>query len=608
MTNLNNKKSKLSSIIGKLLIILLFLFVVNNNSNCQTNSNEVINLTILNTESDEFAPSYNKFQNYLYFNRIKNGFSYFFSSEVVDSFKFKPPLFRADDINKEFNNQSYMIFLDEDQAVYSTYSLKSNRSYLNLFSAYYKKGKWTNPIILDSLSGDCFVSHPTVSPDGNIIIFSTDRSPEDIDTDLWMAVKQDNGTWGELAPLSTLNSPGNEITPFLKSSDSLFFSSNGLGGPGGYDLYLSVKKDGVWTRPYPINEINTKFDESDPCVLPNNSIIFASDRPEGKGGLDLYFFTPTTTNNESNTEKSPLEISAATTTYSIKCTKKVKFDYLYPVPFLSYSNTKGFVSFYDIVKKENRETNYYTSLISTLKSADTINLNFDTDNPELLKLKDSLIAFYYKQINIKKLAFISIDNKAYKDCIYLNSTIKDSIIETEYSAAVIDPNIIQISLNTRPEELFSYGQYFYDDSEIKIPIGKIINPNSILTINLDTLLNTSKSEFKILLQVTDKNRKIQNAALEFNVIDKKDKSPNKYKINEIEYNKITLIPYPDIFYFNINTICNIVKSSDKNIIIEYNPNQQSICEVIKTKLLELKANITIDLKSNPSVNTINIYF
>ena len=109
--------------------------------------------------------------------------------------------------------------------------------------------------------------------------------------------------------------------------------------PADMICFLSVKKDGIWTRPYPINEINTKFDESDICVLQNNAIIFASDRPGGKGGLDLYYYKNSNQINENDNDKSPLEISAATTVYNIKSKSICTYNYSLVYPYI-YANSK----------------------------------------------------------------------------------------------------------------------------------------------------------------------------------------------------------------------------------------------------------------------------
>ncbi len=47
----------------------------------------------------------------------------------------------------------------------------------------------------------------------------------------------------------SINSPGDEITPFLQSDDTLYFASNGSGGRGGFDVFICVYVAGEWQPP-----------------------------------------------------------------------------------------------------------------------------------------------------------------------------------------------------------------------------------------------------------------------------------------------------------------------------------------------------------------------
>lgn len=75
----------------------------------------------------------------------------------------------------------------------------------------------------------------------------------------------------------------------------MVFTSNRPGGYGGYDLYYSKYKEGKWQSPVNFgNRINTKYDEFRPIVrledeFKNDFMLFSSNRPEGKGGFDLYY-------------------------------------------------------------------------------------------------------------------------------------------------------------------------------------------------------------------------------------------------------------------------------------------------------------------------------
>ena len=91
-----------------------------------------------------------------------------------------------------------------------------------------------------------------------------------------------------------INTSANDHMPFVYG-DLLVFSSDRLGGYGGYDLYYAQKTASGWTEPVNFGpKINSTFDEYRPIVsdhpeFSNRLMIFSSDRPRGLGGFDLYF-------------------------------------------------------------------------------------------------------------------------------------------------------------------------------------------------------------------------------------------------------------------------------------------------------------------------------
>lgn len=252
------------------------------------------NISSLNTAEDDFAPVWNKDESLLYYNSIVKSWSQFFTAKENDTTFFEKlqlqlqPQSPRGFLNKPSNNQAYITFFGEDEAFIGAYSMNESRSYLNIFRSYKRKNSWTPPQPLDSLECDCFCSHPTVSPNGEFLVYVSDRGLRN-ETDLWIAYRQSNGSYGASLRINEINTDGNEITPFLASKDTLFFASNGYGGPGGYDVYFSVLEKGRWSKPFPVSDINTAYDESDFCLLPNGDCVFASNRPEGKGKLDLYY-------------------------------------------------------------------------------------------------------------------------------------------------------------------------------------------------------------------------------------------------------------------------------------------------------------------------------
>lgn len=95
--------------------------------------------------------------------------------------------------------------------------------------------------------------------------------------------------------LSAVSSAGyQDKCPMLWNDDLLVFASDRPGGYGGFDLYYSKKVNGQWQEPVNAGpRINTAHDEYRPLlpVLYNFTyplMIFSSNRPGGKGGFDLY--------------------------------------------------------------------------------------------------------------------------------------------------------------------------------------------------------------------------------------------------------------------------------------------------------------------------------
>jgi outer membrane protein OmpA-like peptidoglycan-associated protein len=113
--------------------------------------------------------------------------------------------------------------------------------------------------------------------------------------DIWYSTLKTDGSWG--APVNIgnkINTRGEEESVFIHpDGKTLYFSSNGHVGMGGLDIYVVRKNaDGVWGTPVNLGyPINTYGDENSLLVNGAGSLAyFASDRPGGFGGLDLYQF------------------------------------------------------------------------------------------------------------------------------------------------------------------------------------------------------------------------------------------------------------------------------------------------------------------------------
>lgn len=131
-----------------------------------------------------------------------------------------------------------------------------------------------------------------ISADGRVMVFTSCNRRGGLGScDLYISFSED-GKWQQPENLgSNINSSAWESQPFLSSDGRLLiFSSNRKGGFGKRDLYYSRKIDGAWTQAENLGSgINTFADEISPFLsLANDTIYFSSNGRVGMGGFDLY--------------------------------------------------------------------------------------------------------------------------------------------------------------------------------------------------------------------------------------------------------------------------------------------------------------------------------
>ncbi len=248
----------------------------------------VRNCVELNSSADDFAPSiYNASK--IYFNSERNGRSLFYTTSILPGDSFGAVQLVGQPFDAAYGGRSYITFLPTGGALLSAFRVSNGRSHLNIAGTDTLNGKWHAPKFLPEFLSDDFNAQTAISPDGALLAFSSDRAGGNGGTDIWFSYKLPSGAWG--APIhggDLINSPGHEITPFFASNDTLYFASNGFGGEGGFEIFMATLYKGAWSPPIPLTELNTEYDESDFVQISSGTALFCSDRPGGKGGLDIF--------------------------------------------------------------------------------------------------------------------------------------------------------------------------------------------------------------------------------------------------------------------------------------------------------------------------------
>jgi hypothetical protein len=129
---------------------------------------------------------------------------------------------------------------------------------------------------------------PAFAPDGSGVYFFSNRRGGEGGDDIWFVPVKSDG-WGEPVNIGPpVNTSGNEWAPTPLADGRLMFSSDGHGGLGGQDLYISEQNAGGWNAPQNLGSpVNSEADDYDAVFLGDDALVFTrSEDPEN--GSVLY--------------------------------------------------------------------------------------------------------------------------------------------------------------------------------------------------------------------------------------------------------------------------------------------------------------------------------
>ena len=199
------------------------------------------------------------------------------------------------DINEEPKKGAINISQDGEWLIFAAIYDKGVGDF-DLYISYYTPTGWSEPENLGlNVNSEFWDSGPSLSPDKRALYFSSTRPGGYGGSDLYVSYRKPNGKWGPATNMGpSINTAGDERAPFIHADNAtLYFTSDGLPGYGNSDIYLCRKgPNNEWSNPenlgYPINTIENEgslFVAAD-----GKTAIYASDRSDTRGNLDLYTF------------------------------------------------------------------------------------------------------------------------------------------------------------------------------------------------------------------------------------------------------------------------------------------------------------------------------
>jgi hypothetical protein len=132
-----------------------------------------------------------------------------------------------------------------------------------IFRATLKSNNWVfDEGPLEFCKGNYIYSHPTLAAKGNFMIFSSDMVGSAGGLDLFISRKEGD-KWGNPENIGKhINTSGNELFASLDAKNNLYFSSDGIPGEGGYDVFVCNYNGKGWDKPQNLPTIiNSRDDE-----------------------------------------------------------------------------------------------------------------------------------------------------------------------------------------------------------------------------------------------------------------------------------------------------------------------------------------------------------
>jgi peptidoglycan-associated lipoprotein len=163
---------------------------------------------------------------------------------------------------------------------------------VDLYLSRFASGQWTQPRLIPVSDSASWDGSPAFSRDGRTLYFCSNRPGGVGGIDIYRANMDASGRFSKPVNMGKdINTPGDEMFPYVGPNAKLYFASDGHPGLGKLDLFVATRSQGVITIENLGTPINSRFDDFG-LVFADDEMkygFFSSNREGGKGDDDIYF-------------------------------------------------------------------------------------------------------------------------------------------------------------------------------------------------------------------------------------------------------------------------------------------------------------------------------
>jgi len=267
---------------------------------------KVGNMEDLNTEAIEYHPVMYD-ENTMYFTSSRGeGVTYMGQgTRFTDIYKYKfdgiseysgAVIKIPDVINQEKTHEASATFSADGKTMIfarsNTGKKKDPTKEVDLYESKMLNGRWTEPRRLENISeAYAWDSNPYLNASGDTLFFASNREGGYGGDDIYFATKDDYEEWSNVQNMGELvNTEAIEQFPYFYKG-TFYFSSDGHPGFGGLDLFKLAPKPNGDTLVHNLGKpVNSGYDDFAIYFTGDSSGFFTSNRPEGKGDDDIWYF------------------------------------------------------------------------------------------------------------------------------------------------------------------------------------------------------------------------------------------------------------------------------------------------------------------------------
>ena len=255
--------------------------------------------------------------------------------------------------------------------------------------------QWSAPVSMGpNINSVDYEPSLSISDDGDYVFFSSNRPEGFGGLDIYVSIKQPDGTWGEAINLGpVINTPFDEDAPFIHSgSNTLYFSSRGPKSMGGYDIFKTEMRELTWEEPQNLGVPINTADNDIHYTVPANKYhaYYSTTRPGGLGKKDIYLVVYPLPESEK-----PVDVAAEPIVNTVELTGTL----------LNAATGKPLFG--------------------------TIVFSYPNNSDQIIAFSDSVTGAYEVQVKSGRLVNISVKNSGYfnfSDKIYLPASRTEKIV------------------------------------------------------------------------------------------------------------------------------------------------------------------------------------